>query len=250
MKKLVLLLLLINISHISFADIKDIQKSLEPHFGEIKASNIFKTDFKGLSEVIVENPMGLIYISDDGKYLIQGDIINIAKRQRISSSKEATALKTTLLAKEQKEKIELLASIKDEDKIIFKAKNEKHFINVFTDVDCPFCAKLHAEMEKMNNLGITVKYLASPLESLHPTAQTQMEKIWCAKDRVAAMDNYIKHRIVPNSPKCDNPVAKQLQVAQKLGVSGTPAIFLENGEQIAGYLPASSLIKRIEASKK
>jgi thiol:disulfide interchange protein DsbC len=30
----------------------------------------------------------------------------------------------------------------------------------------------------MNELGITVKYLASPLASLHPAAQGKMEKIW------------------------------------------------------------------------
>jgi thiol:disulfide interchange protein DsbC len=237
MKKFILPLLFASV--ITFANTINIQQNLAPFFGEIKAENIVKTDFTGVSEVIIENPITTIYVSDDGKYILQGDIIDISKRAKMATSNKVNQLKQ-----------DLLASIKEEDKIIFQAKNQKHVIEVFTDVDCPFCAKLHREMDKLNDLGITVKYLASPLESLHPQAHTQMEKIWCAKDKVVAMDNYKKKRIVPNSAKCDNPVAYQLQIAQQLGVNGTPAIFLENGEQIAGYMPAKSLIKRIEASKK
>lgn len=240
MKKILLPLsaTMLIISNFAVASVSDIQKSLQPFFGDIKAKNISKTEFTGVSEVIIEDPIGVIYVSDDGKYFMQGEIIDIKKRAKIQGSSNINTLKASVLA-----------SVKDSDKIIFKAKNEKHFINVFTDVDCPFCAKLHAEMNKINDLGITVKYLASPLEQLHPTAQAQMEKIWCAKDRVKALDDYKKKRIIPDSPKCDNPVAEQVKIARKLGVNGTPAIFLENGEQIAGYLPADSLIKRIEASK-
>jgi thiol:disulfide interchange protein DsbC len=216
-----------------------IQKNLKPFFGEIKSENIVKTEFKGISEVILEDPISSIFVSDDGRYYMQGEIIDITKRAKIATSKRVNELK-----------IEILNSVKDSDKIIFKAKNEKNFVNIFTDVDCPFCAKLHSEVNKLNELGITVKYLASPLASLHPRAQSQMEKIWCATDKVAAMDNYKKNRVVPNSAKCENPVASQLKVAQKLGVNGTPSIFLENGENIAGYLSAKALLKRIEASKK
>jgi thiol:disulfide interchange protein DsbC len=237
MKKIILPLLIL--SSVSFADNNDIQTNLKPFFGEIKSENIVKTEFKGISEVILEDPIGSIFVSDDGRYYMQGDIIDITKRTKMATSNRVNDLKN-----------ELLASVKDSDKIVFKAKNEKYSIDVFTDVDCPFCAKLHGEVEKMNDLGITVKYLASPLASLHPTAQGQMEKIWCATDKVAAMDNYKKNRVVPNSAKCENPVASQLKVAQKLGVNGTPSIFLENGENIAGYLPAKALLKRIEASKK
>lgn len=236
MKKI---LLLLAIANLSFANVKDIQTNLEPFFGDIKAENITKTDFDGVSEVIIENPIDSIYVSNDGRYFLQGDIIDITKRARMQTSDRVNQLKQ-----------DTLNSVKDSDKIIFKAKNQKHTIDVFTDVDCPFCAKIHSEMDKLNNLGITVKYLASPLEQLHPQAQTRMEKIWCAKDKVAAMDNYKKNRVIPNSSKCDNPVASQIQVARKLGVNGTPAIFLENGEQIAGYMPAEALLKRIEESKK
>ena len=237
MKKILLLTVFIFTS--ACADKSEIQTSLEPVFGKIAQENIVTTEFKGISEVILNNPISSIFVSDDGKYIIQGDIINLQKRAKIKPSNKIIKLKK-----------DLLDAISDTDKIIFKAKNEKHIVNVFTDVDCPFCTKLHANMAEMNDLGITIKYLASPLEGLHPTAEARMGKIWCAKDRVRAMDDYKRKRIIPDSPKCDNPVASQLAIAQQLGVNGTPALFLENGENIAGYMPAKALLKRIENSKK
>ena len=112
-----------------------------------------------------------MYISMDGKYVIQGAITDLELMTNISTNRINSV------------KLEILESISDNDKIVFKAKDEQYVINVFTDVDCPYCAKLHANMDQMNNLGITVKYLASPLEQLHPNAQSAMEKIWCAENR-------------------------------------------------------------------
>jgi len=223
----------------SVIDKNAIQKSLEKFFGKIDKNNISTTDFDGVAEVLMTNPIDSIFVSSNGKYLIQGDIINLDKRAKMSSGDKVKLLKKAELD-----------SIKDSDKIIFKAKNEKYSVNVFTDVDCPFCAKLHAEVGEINDLGITINYLASPLEQLHPKAQMQMEKIWCASDKVKAMDDYKRNRIIPNSPKCDNPVASQIAIARKLGVNGTPAIFLEDGTQISGYVPAKTLLTRIENSKK
>jgi thiol:disulfide interchange protein DsbC len=222
----------------AFANITEISKNLEPFVGTIAKENIVKTKIDGIYEVITTNPIDSIFTSNDGKFIIRGDIIDLESRGLMAKSHKIKGLIKTELDK-----------ITDKDKIIFQAKNEKYFINVFTDVDCPFCAKLHAEMPKLNELGITVKYLAAPLAQLHPAAQGKMEKIWCAEDRVQAMDEYKKNRIVPDSKACTNPVAEQLQISEKVGVNGTPSIFLPDGTNIAGYMPATSLLKRIEQNK-
>ena len=103
-------------------------------------------------------------------------------------------------------------------------------------------------MSKMNDLGITVKYLASPLASLHPTAQGKMQKIWCADDRVQAMDDYKINNVTPDVEDCKNPVAEQLKLSQKIGVNGTPAIFLSDGTSLPGYMPADKLLAKIKSS--
>ncbi|MBA5248887.1 MAG: DsbC family protein [Gammaproteobacteria bacterium] len=213
----------------------DIIKNLSPFFGKISQQDITQTPLNGVSEVVLHSPIDSIFVSNDGKYLIQGDIISLETRSRLKPSSRINTLKKVLID-----------TIADKDKIIFKAKDEKYIVHVFTDVDCPFCKKLHAQMPKMNALGITVKYLAAPLASLHPTAQGKMEKIWCAKDPVKAMHDYKTNGTIPNAKDCLNPVAEQLSISQQLGVKGTPAIFLTDGTHLPGYMPANKLLQRIK----
>lgn len=227
-----ILFALIIISAQAIADKNDIVKNLSLM---LDTTNIEKTNFKGVYEVVTENPIRSFFVSEDGRYLIQGNIIDLFTQQKMPISGKTKQLKKAILD-----------SINDQNKIIFKSKNEQYVVHVFTDVDCPFCRKLHAEMPKINELGITVKYLASPLASLHPTAQAIMEKIWCTKDRVAAMNAYKKYRTIPDSKPCKNPVATQLKIATQLDVNGTPAIFLSDGTHLPGYLPADKLLQVVK----
>ncbi|CAC9465684.1 Thiol:disulfide interchange protein DsbC [uncultured Gammaproteobacteria bacterium] len=223
------------ITNTSFANKADIADGLKRFFGEVKHEDIVKTPFNGVYEVILHNPIDSLFVSADGKYLIKGDVLNLETLALLKPSTRVNALKQSLTN-----------TIADKDKIIYPANKEKYVVHVFTDVDCPFCKRLHAQVPKMNELGITVKYLASPIASLHPKAQGKMEKIWCAKDKVKAMDDYQTKNIVPNSSDCANPIKQQLKLSQQLGVRGTPAIFLSDGTHLPGYLSATKLLKTIK----
>ena len=221
-------------SNYALADVSIVVNKLKPFFPEIQAENISPSQLDGYYEVILTDPfIDVNYISTDGKYVIQGAVTDLELMTNISTNRISEI------------KLDILESISDNDKIIFRAKEEKYVINVFTDVDCPYCAKLHANMKQMNNLGITVKYLASPLEQLHPNAQSAMEKIWCAEDKALAIHNYKSKRQLPDSQECINPVAEQLAISKQLGVNGTPSIFFENGTNLPGYLPPNDLLNRI-----
>ena len=232
MKKF-LTIALIFITNIVFADVGMIVNKLKPYFPEIKAENISTSQLDGYYEVVLTNPsIDVLYISMDGRYVLQGAVTDLELMTNISTNR-GNAIKQNMID-----------SISDNEKIIFKSENEKYVVHVFTDVDCPYCAKLHANMNEMNALGITVKYLASPLEQLHPNAQSAMEKIWCAEDKAIAIHNYKTKRFLPNSPDCINPVAEQLAISKQLGVNGTPSIFFENGLNIPGYLEPEELLNR------
>ena len=233
MKKF-LAITLILLTNYALADVSVVVNKLKPFFPEIKAENISPSQLDGYYEVILTDPfIDVMYISIDGKFVIQGAVTDLELMTNISTNRINSI------------KLNILESISDSDKIVFKAKEEKYVINVFTDVDCPYCAKLHANMRQMNDLGITVKYLASPLEQLHPNAQSAMEKIWCAEDRELAMHNYKSKRYLPDSPDCINPVSDQLAISKQLGVNGTPSIFFENGTNLPGYLPPNDILNRI-----
>ena len=235
MKKF-LAITIIFITNIVFADVGMIVNKLKPYFPEIKTENISTSELDGYYEIVLTNPwIDVMYISMDGKYVIQGAVTDLELMTNISTNR-INSIKRAILE-----------SISDEDKIIFKAENEQYVVHIFTDVDCPYCAKLHADMQELNALGITVKYLASPLEQLHPNAQSAMEKIWCSEDRALAIHNYktSRGRDLPDSPECVNPVAEQLAISKQLGVNGTPSIFFENGTNLPGYLPPNDVLNRI-----
>ncbi|MBC8221946.1 MAG: DsbC family protein [Gammaproteobacteria bacterium] len=233
MKKLLLLSLIIITNSVT-ADVDKVFDNLKPFFPTIKTENISSSELEGFYEVVLTTPqIEVLYISLDGRYVIQGAVTDIELMANLSTKRINS------------EKIKILNSIDENNKIVFKAENEQYILHVFTDVDCPYCAKLHANMQAMNSLGITVKYLASPIEQLHPNAQSAMEKIWCAEDKAIAMHNYKTNRYLPDSPDCINPVEDQLAISKQLGVNGTPSIFLENGSNIPGYQEPNQLLNSI-----
>jgi len=233
MKKLLLFSLII-ITNSVIANVDTVFNQLKPFFPTITTENIKNSELDGFYEVVLINPqIDVLYISLDGRYVIQGAITDIELMTNLSTKRINS------------ERINILNSIDENNKIVFKAENEQYIVHVFTDVDCPYCAKLHSNMQGMNALGITVKYLAAPIEQLHPNAQSAMEKIWCAEDTAIAMHNYKTNRYLPNSRDCINPVEEQLAISKQLGVNGTPSIFLENGSNIPGYQEPNELLNSI-----
>jgi len=230
-----LFLVIALLSNSAFATKDEVIQNLSRFFDGIDKKDITDSPFKGVYEVITYNPIDSMLISEDGQYLIQGDVVNIKTRSLIQKSSKVKNLK-----------LDLISAIKDSDKIIYKAQDEKYQVHVFTDVDCPYCRRLHNSIGQMNDLGISVKYLASPLASLHPKAQGKMQKIWCADDRNQAMDDYNDSGTIVDASNCDNPVADQLEISKQLGVTGTPAIFLSDGTHLPGFLPADKLLRKIQ----
>jgi thiol:disulfide interchange protein DsbC len=232
MKKLLLSLIMITSS--VTANVDTVFNKLKPYFPTITTKDISSSDLDGFYEVILTNPqIDVLYISFDGRYVIQGAVTDLELMANLSAKR----INSTIVG--------ILNSINENNKIVFKAENEQYIIHVFTDVDCPYCAKLHANMDEMNSLGITVKYLASPIAQLHPDAQSTMEKIWCAEDKAIALHEYKTNRYSPDSPDCTNPVAEQLVISQQLGVNGTPSIFFENGINVPGYQEPNELLNSI-----
>ncbi len=176
------------------------------------------------------------YSDKEGRHIILGQILEVGQPQPIEISSELTA-------KAAKEK---LATVPKDEMIIYPAKGEtKAVIYSFTDADCPYCTKMHSEMDQLNAEGIEVRYLAWPRSQ---SSVPKMEAIWCSDDPKSAMDKAKKGEPLP-TPKCDSPVQSHIELGLSLGVSGTPAVFTESGVQIGGYLPAKEMAAAAIANK-
>lgn len=190
--------------------------------------------------VEVQTAGGVLFASPDGKHFIAGTLYEM----------DANGGYTDVLAKRQAPiNAKKIAQFQD-SMIEYKAANEKYIVTVFTDITCGYCVRLHSQLKEYNDAGITVRYLAYPRQG--PTGQVaeQMAAIWCADDPKAAIHNAKMNRQTLETQgdlaQCKQIIAQHYQLGRELGISGTPAIFLPNGEMVGGYLPAPQLLQRLQ----
>lgn len=199
------------------------------------ASSIVETPVPGMYEVAFGTQV--LYMSKDGNFLIEGDLIDIENRKNLTSLTQANARK------------HIIDAIKDENTIIFAGDEGKttHTITVFTDIDCPYCRKMHHEIQAYNDAGIAVRYLFFPRAGVGSPSYKKAVDVWCAKDRKAALTAAKSDQPVKSADKdCVNPVQEHMALGKQLGISGTPAIILETGDLIPGYRPAAALAQELE----
>lgn len=238
MKKLIVAVLALVAMPLMAADsekIQQLKEDLAKVFGGMPDA-VNEAPVKGIYEVTY-GPK-LYYVSHDGRYLFDGELFDLNSRTNLTEKKRAGA------------RLKMLASIDESSQVIFKAKGEeKHVITVFTDIDCGYCRKLHSGMAQMNELGITVRYMAFPRAGVNSASYDKAVSVWCAKDRNKAMD-IAKSGNTPEKATCDSPVKAQYELGQALGVTGTPSILFEDGTLMPGYLPPQQLSMTLDKISK
>jgi len=199
---------------------KNIAESLKSYNLDGKLTRIRTTPFENLYEVMIGPDV--IYMSGDGRFVLKGDLLDLQEQKNISEEQRSLARK------------QILESIPAKEYIEFAPKKTEHILYVFTDVDCVFCRRLHQDVPKLNKQGIAVRYLAWPRNGVNTEAGNIMKSVWCAEDRQQALTDAKNDKPV-ESKECPNPVENQYKLGQMIGVRGTPAIYLEGGEDLRGY---------------
>lgn len=204
--------------------------AIKKHLSDFGVENIeiSASPVKGLRQVVSDQ--GMFYASEDGQFFLQGSLVQMTEQGPVDLTYQP------LLGKVDKEA---------EHMAVFKAENEKHVVNVFFDITCHYCKVMYKETPEYNKLGITVRYLAFPRNGLASKTARQMETIWQAEDRKAALDAAEKGK-VPDKETRVEIVERHYNLGAQLGIQGTPAIFTGKGQLISGYLPAKELLERLE----
>ena len=199
----------------------------------VEVSDITDSPVPGVYQVAVGSKVA--YVSQDGRYILEGDLYDLNSNKNLTEETRAQA------------RVALLASVDRDHMIVFSPKdgNVKHTITVFTDIDCGYCRQFHRDIAKVNALGIEVHYLFFPRTGPNTESWAKAEKVWCAKDRKAALTSAKLGGQTPNAACPDNPVQMQWNLGRKIGVRGTPSIFSETGEILGGYLPPATLLERL-----
>lgn len=189
------------------------------------------TPIAGLYQVVVQGQV--LYLTGDGRYIIQGDAFDVATH---------TPLNSVTLNRLRREAI---AKLSTDQMIRFAPAHPKYTVTVFTDVDCPYCRAFHANMEKLNQLGIAVDYLFWPRTGLGTPSARKATDVWCAADRQAALTRAFEGD-TPRIAECNSPVAHDFHLGIDLGVDGTPTIIADNGMVLGGYVDPQELLRRLQ----
>ena len=214
------------------AALEDVRAKMSTMFESIEPENINRSPVDGW--FTIHQGSIIAYVSDDGRYLLQGDLIDLDNQVNLSEQRRNTTRR------------DLLAKLGDDDAISFSPTDVKHSVTVFTDVDCGYCRKLHSQIDEYMDKGIEVRYLLYPRNGPASKAWSTSEEVWCAKDRGEALTLAKLDREFETS-QCDaSAITNHYGLGRDIGLSGTPAIVLEDGTMIAGYLPPAQLSMRLQ----
>ncbi|NOT13664.1 MAG: DsbC family protein [Methylococcaceae bacterium] len=216
------------------ADESTVKKALATAMPTVKIDSIKPSEIKGLYEV----GMGanIYYVSEDGKYLLQGRLVDLATKTDLTEAKLSGTRKLAL------------ENLGQDKMIVFKPKIAKYKVSVFTDIDCGYCRKLHSEIDQYLAQGITIQYLFYPRAGKGSDSYNKAVSVWCSADRNAALTAAKKDQNLP-AKTCTNPVDEHMQLGEEFDVKGTPMIVTEKGNIFPGYLPAKQLVEALESEK-
>lgn len=213
------------------------KEEIAARLSNVTASDITDSPLPGVYQVQVGSRVA--YISQDGRYLMQGDLYDLETSRNLT---EATRAAT---------RIDLLAAVPADQMMVFSPTDGevRHTITIFTDIDCGYCRQFHREIEQVNNLGIEVHYLFYPRTGPNTDSWAKAEKVWCigAEERNAALTKAKLGGAVPEATCDTNPVSAHWDLGHAIGVTGTPSVIAANGEVIGGYIPPDQLLQRLDS---
>lgn len=216
------------------AELELVRDKVSGLFGEIKKEHVFPSPVDGW--YTIRKGAIVVYISADGRYLLQGDMIDLDTQTNLSENARNDFRR------------EMLSAYPEDQMIVFSPDEKRYSVSIFTDVDCTFCRRLHSQMDEYLAQGIEIRYLLYPRNGPTSESWTKAEKVWCADDRNAALTEAKLDKSFP-SHDCDpSVVSKHYAMGQDVGLRGTPAIVLEDGTLISGYMPPIQLAEALAAN--
>ena len=175
----------------------------------------------------------VLYVSGDGRYALSGDLYETDSGRNLTEQRRTEVRGVALRA------------LADADTIIFGPKSARYTVTVFTDIDCPYCRRMHSEIAEYNRLGVRIRYAFYPRSGPGSDSWKKAEAVWCAPNRQDALTRAKAGAAVPPRACPDAPVAKTWELGRELGIRGTPGMFTDRGDYLSGYLSPQRLLERL-----
>ncbi len=127
-----------------------------------------------------------------------------------------------------------------ENKIVHKAPNERLVVQMFTDISCGWCAKVHQNLDSYTRQGITLEFILFPRNGLNTEVARQMATIAASDSPIDLLQAAFNGSYIP-ATQLNHTLIEHYNAGVGIGVTGTPAMFV-NGYPIDGFLPADKIV--------
>ena len=179
----------------------------------------------------------IYYLSQNGRYLLQGDLIDLKTRKNLTEAHRDAV------------RLAAIKSIPVSDLIVYPAFGESRYaVTVFSDVDCPYCQLLHEHLNEYRGRGIDVRFAAFPRNGIDSLNYRRAVSVWCADDRNTALDRASQGLSIPERD-CQAPVEKEYLIGVQIGISTTPSFILGDGTLISGFVAPDNLVRILEGER-
>ena len=222
------LLMTFTVSAAEVDNAEKLKQALAKSMPNVQATRISATPVEGLYEVIVGSQV--VYMSVDARYMIEGDLFDLKTKRNVSEEAKSVI------------RLAAIEKLGADNMLVYKPEKVKNTITVVTDIDCPYCRRLHNEIPDYMKNEVQVRYIFMPLKGAADMKKTV--SVWCSDNQQTALDTAKSGGKVEDKT-CDNPINDHLALARELGVRGTPAILLEDGRLLPGYVPVDKLVAEL-----
>ncbi len=212
----------------------DIVKNISSVMQGMKIEQVILSPETGLYEVITPN--GIFYTDKTGAYVIFGGTLVDSKTKT-----NLTAKRTDILGAFDFANLPLADAIKT-----VKGDGSR-VMATFEDPNCGYCKKLMPEFAKLDN--VTIYTFLLPI--LSPDSKTKSQDIWCSPNPSKVWNSFMAaNTAIPTASQCETPLERNLALAKKMRIMGTPAILFSSNVKVPGYLVAADIETRLAVKSK
>ena len=207
----------------------EIQKKLGAN---AKVRSVTASPVSGLYEVLVGNE--IFYTDNSGKYLIQGEIIELASGKNLTELRQADLNRIKWTDLSQANAIKTVRG------------NGSRQLAVFSDPNCGYCKRLEKSLQQLDN--VTVYTYLIPI--LSPDSAQKSKQIWCSSDPYKTYIDWMINGITPSGKSdCNTPLDKNMAFAKTYGITGTPTLFFTDGSRFPGAVQITDIEKKFSTLK-
>jgi thiol:disulfide interchange protein DsbC len=173
----------------------------------------------------------LFYTDAKGEYLVDGHVVDMRTQRDLTEERL-----------DEVSKIDF-GALPFKDAVVWKNGSGKRKLVIFADPNCGYCKRLEKDLQQVKDVTVYTFMVGI----LGEDSKVKLNNIWCVKDRTQAYRDWMITGVEPVRAfgSCGNPGARNLALAQKFRVNGTPAMFFEDGTRLAAAAAANVVEQRL-----